>query len=99
MYQHRQSEPDRRRAHRIVLHLLATDAQLAALQEAIGTALCGTPGPHEGACRIAWGMSRETGDGTPALDPATTWRILVELSPVEVWPAADVDRSLGIPSV
>lgn len=101
MHQVRQPVPDGRRAHRIVIHLLATDAQLPVLREALGAALCGGPGPHDGPCRIAWGMTHESGDapgGAPGLDAATTWQVLGELAPVEVWPVAEVDRSLGLPS-
>lgn len=90
---------DRRRAHRIVVDLLATEEQLPALQDAIATALCGAPAGHAGACRVAWSMVTATGDpeaGAPALDPSQTWTILVELSPVETWPGDDVDRSLGV---
>lgn len=101
-------EADRRRAHRIVVDLLATEDQLLALQDAIGAALCGAPAGHAGSCRVAWSMASATGDpttghpaagdpaGAAALDPSDTWSILVELSPVEVWPPADVDRSLGL---
>lgn len=90
---------DRRRAHRIVVDLLATEEQLPALQDAIAAALCGAPTGHPGACRVAWTMATATGDpagAATALDPTDTWAILVELSPVETWPAADVDRSLGV---
>ena len=92
---------DPRRAHRIVVDVLATQDQLPALRDAIGAALCGAAGGHTGSCRVAWSMASASGDPTgagAALTPPDTWAILGELSPVEVWPAADVDRSLGLPA-
>ena len=46
-----------RRVHRIVVDVLATEAQVPALFDVIGEALCAAPGEHDGPCRIAWTLA------------------------------------------
>lgn len=92
--------PDERGVHRIVVDVLATEAQVAALQTVIGEALCAAPADHDGPCRIAWQTAFTTWTGSQdagyGLDAAAAQGVRDDLEPVEVWPRADVDRSLGL---
>ena len=94
---------DERRVHRIVVDVLATAEQVQALREAIGEALCGVPDlMHDGPCRIAWkaafSSEKDIGDdeSSHGLDREAVRHAYAELSPTEVWPREDVDRSLGL---
>jgi hypothetical protein len=93
------SSTDDRRVYRIVVDVLATDAQVDALKDVIGEALCAAPGDHAGPCRIAWTLANtsEDGDGVSyGLGAEEVAFIREFLSPVEVWAPEDVDRSLGV---
>jgi hypothetical protein len=91
--------PDGRRVYRIVVDVLATEPQLGPLQDVIGAALCNGPLLHDGPCRVAWSLSY-TGapdeDVSYGLDQAAVADVYEHLRPIETWPAAEVDRSLGI---
>ena len=94
---------DKRRVHRIVVDVLATDAQVVALQSVIGEAICAAPLEHDGPCRIAWqtAFTTQTGgdvdeDGAFGLDVEAARSVRSDLEPVEVWPREEVDRSLGL---
>lgn len=94
------SAADRRRVHRVVVDVLATEAQVDALFDVIGEALCAAPGDHDGPCRIAWSLAStsEDGDGVSyGLGPDDVAHVRELLAPVEVWEPEDVDRSLGLP--
>jgi hypothetical protein len=97
------SDRDERRVYRIVVDVLATGAQLVPLQDVIGAALCDGPLLHEGACRVAWSLSytaesdeEDDADVSYGLDRAAVDGIYEHLLPIETWPSAAVDRSLGI---
>jgi hypothetical protein len=92
---------DDRRVHRIVVDVLARPDQVHALQDVIGTALCDAPLLHEGPCRVAWTLSyaSEPDDDDEAsygLDRAAVADAYQHLLPIETWPPADVDASLGL---
>jgi len=91
---------DARRPFRIVVDVLATEAQVQKLKEIIGEAVCGAPDDHVGPCRIAWTMSYTGGDdafdGSYGLDAEAAEHVRNELEPVSVWPRNEVDRSLGL---
>ena len=91
---------DGRRVFRIVVDVLATGEQVAALQEVIGEAICGAPGLHPGPCRIAWSIAHTTEDEDEdvsyGLDREAVDAAYEHLLPVKVWPRSAVDASLGL---
>jgi hypothetical protein len=94
---------DGRRVFRIVVDVLATGEQVAALQEVIGEAICGAPGLHPGPCRIAWSIAHTTEDEDEddpdvsyGLDREAVDAAYEHLQPVKVWPRSAVDASLGL---
>ncbi len=88
--------------YRIVVDVLATEAQDLALQTVLGEAICAAPDEHDGPCRIAWQIGRATwtGDESAAdnygLDAEAAQDVSAQLRPIEVWSRSDVDRSLGL---
>ena len=94
---------DGRRVHRIVVDVLATGEQIPALQDVIGTALCDGALLHEGPCRIAWSLAYtaepdDDEDVSYGLDRGAVEHVYDHLLPIETWPPADVNRSLGLGS-
>jgi hypothetical protein len=91
-----------RRVHRIVVDVLATGDQVWALQDVIGAALCDGVLLHDGSCRIAWSLSYtaepedDVDDVSYGLDLAAVEDAYAHLLPIQTWPLADVDRSLGL---
>lgn len=91
---------DGRQIFRIVVDVLAAPAQVDALQEVIGSAICGAPALHPGPCRIAWTMSLATEEsieeGAYGLDGDEAAILREHLGSIDVWPREQVDRSLGL---
>jgi len=97
------ASPDDRKVFRIIVDVLATGEQVAALQDVIGEAICGAPGLHPGPCRIAWSIAHtsenddeDDTDLSYGLDSAEVAHTYEHLLPVEVWTRSEVDASLGI---
>ncbi|GAA0248317.1 hypothetical protein [Cryptosporangium japonicum] len=91
-------DSDVRRPFRMVVDVLATEAQVIELQALLGETVCGASHEHPGPCRIAWTMSYsgDDPDGSYGLDAEEAAFVREQLAPVPVWPTADVDNSLGL---
>jgi hypothetical protein len=78
---------DERQVFRVLVDVLAAPEQVDALLAILGTAVCGLPDDHDGACRLAWRMAA-TGPGrdVPVL-PEVDREVRAALSALEAWPA------------
>lgn len=78
---------DERQVYRVLVDVLAVPEQVDALLAVLGTAVCGLPDDHDGACRLAWRMAA-TGPGrdVPVL-PEVERDVRVALAALEAWPA------------
>ena len=73
---------DARDLHRLVIDVLALPEQLEALEVILGSAICGVPDDHGGACRLAWRMTTaRPGDELPGPEDARA-----ALGALEAWP-------------
>lgn len=78
---------DERQVYRVLVDVLAVPEQVDALLAVLGTAVCGLPDDHDGACRLAWRMAA-TGPGrdVPVL-PEVEQEVRAALAALEAWPA------------
>ena len=73
---------DGRDLHRVVIDVLALPEQVEALTVILGSAICGVPDDHGGACRLAWRLTTTTpGEDLPGRDEAHA-----ALASLEAWP-------------
>ncbi|WP_143448706.1 hypothetical protein [Kineosporia sp. A_224] len=85
---------DERQVYRVLVDVLAVPEQVDALLALLGTAVCGLPDDHDGACRLAWRMAA-TGPGRdlPVL-PEVERGVRAALSALETWPPAAATADL-----
>lgn len=85
---------DERQVYRVLVDVLAVPEQVDALLAVLGTAVCGLPDDHDGACRLAWRMAA-TGPGRdlPVL-PDVDQEVRAALSALEAWPAPEATADL-----
>lgn len=74
---------DGRDVHRVVIDVLALPEQVEALAVILGTAICGVPDDHGGACRLAWRITTTQ----PGADLPDRDAVFTALSALEVWPS------------